>query len=176
MTDDRAGKGWKLQQIQSGEFQDNGANSEVQVVESSPGVSVAYPVEWLTAKIKPDYVKVTLLSGPVVLYCRDKMEREVLDTSAGGCHVRMQPVCESIGIHHGQVMLGGYVSEVGAAQMLDIDDDLPSLIASDSDEDDEDDGGSESSEGQSDSSSVAHEIVSTQPLPDCRVMSEEFRR
>ena len=38
-------------------------------------------------------------------------------------------------ICHGQVMLGGHDPEVGAAQMLEIDDDLSSLIASDSDED-----------------------------------------
>ena len=50
--------------------------------------------------------------------------------------------------------------------MLDVDDYLPSLIVSDSDEDDDDDGGSKSSEGHSDSSSVTHEIVSTQPLRD----------
>ena len=61
--------------------------------------------------INPDYVKVTLICGSVLMYCRDKMEREVLDTSAGGCHVRMQPVCASIGIRHGQVMLGGHDSE-----------------------------------------------------------------
>ena len=73
------------------------------------------------------------------------MEREVLDTSTGGCQVRMQPVCASIGIHHGQVMLGGQGSEVGTAQILVFDDDLPSLIVSDSDEDDDDEGGSESS-------------------------------
>ena len=73
-------------------------------------------------------------------------------------------------------MLGGHDSEVGTAQMLVFDDDLSSLIVSDSDEDDDDDGGSESSEGQSDSSSVTHEIVSTQPLRDWHVMSEAFRR
>ena len=84
---ERAGKGWKLQQIQPAEVQAYTASSVVQVVESSPGVSVAYPVEWLTAKVKPDYVKVTLRSGAVVLYSRDKMEEEVLDTSAGRCHV-----------------------------------------------------------------------------------------
>ena len=79
--------GWKLHQIQTAKVQDNVANSEVQVVEASPGVYVAYPIEWFIAKIKSDYVKVTLISGSGVLYCRDKMEREVLDTSAGGCHV-----------------------------------------------------------------------------------------
>ena len=176
LASERAGKGWKLQQIQPAEIQDYAASSEVQVVEASPGVSVAYPVEWLTAKVKPDYVRVTLRSGLVVRYCRDKMEEEVLDTSAGGCHVRMQPVCASIGIRHGQVILGGHDSEVGAAQMLDIDDDLPSLIASDSDEDDEDDGGSESTEGHSDDSSGLQTIGSAQPLRDWHVMSEAFRR
>ena len=78
----------------------------------------------------------------------------------------MQPVCASIGIRHGQVMIRGHDPEVGAAQMLEIDDDLPSLIASDSDEDDDDDGGSESTEGQSDDSSGIQESGSAQPLRD----------
>ena len=82
------------------------------MVEASPGVSVGYPIEWLTSKVKPDYVRVTICSGSVVVYCRDKMEEEVLDTSVGGCHVGMQPVCASIGIRHGQVVLGGHDSEV----------------------------------------------------------------
>ena len=88
----------------------------------------------------------------------------------------MQPVCASIGIRHGQVMLGGHDPEVGTAQMLEIDDDLPSLIASDSDEDDDDDGGSESTEGQSDDSSGIQESGSAQSLRDWHVMSQAFRR
>ena len=81
IADERSGRGWKLQQIQSAKVQDNVTNSEVQTLEASPGVYVSYPVEWLILKIKPDYVKVTLISGSAVLYCRDKMESEVLDTS-----------------------------------------------------------------------------------------------
>jgi hypothetical protein len=73
-------------------------------------------------------------------------------------------------------MLGGHDPKVGATQMLEIDDDLPSLIASDSDEDDDDDGGSESTEGQSEDSSGIQESGSAQPLRDWQVMSEAFKR
>ena len=84
LAEERAGKGWKLQQIQPERVQLNIAPTMTQVVEISQGVHVAYPVEWLCAQIKPEYVTVTLLIGSVVRYCQDTMEREVQDTTWGG--------------------------------------------------------------------------------------------
>jgi hypothetical protein len=66
LAEERAGKGWKLQQIQPERVQLNIAPTMTQVVEISQVVHVAYPVEWLRAQIKLEYVTVTLLSGSVV--------------------------------------------------------------------------------------------------------------
>ena len=67
-----------------------------------------------------------------------------METASGGCHVRMPTNGASQG-----VMLGEQGSVKVAAPSVQIDDQMPLLIASDSECDNHEDG-SESSYGQSD--------------------------
>ncbi len=129
-----------------------------QVVEISTGVYVSYPTHWLHTVTSPDYVTVTLLNGSQVRYCRDAMERAVMDTASGGCHVRMT----TNGVSQG-VRLREQESTTVADLSSDSDDSMPSLVASDS-ECDYDEDESESSDDHSDSSSNTETIVVAQPL------------
>jgi hypothetical protein len=134
LADERAGRGWRLRQIQPAQVQDSMASATEQVVEISPGVYVAYPTRWLRTLTRPDYVTVTLINGSVERYCQYEMERETLDTASGGCHVRMPT--------HGSsqaVMLGEQVSATIAVPSVEMDDEMPPLVASDSECDDDDD-------------------------------------
>jgi hypothetical protein len=72
-------------------------------------------------------------------------------------------------------MLREQVSGAGAVQPTDTEDELPELVASDS-EAEEDEHRSESSEGRSDNSDDTDVIVTAQPLIDWRIMVEAFRR
>ena len=74
LAEERKGKGWQLQQLQPDRVQLEMTSTVAQVVEVSPGVSVAYPVDWLRAHNKPEYVKVTLLNGSVVRYCQETVD------------------------------------------------------------------------------------------------------
>jgi hypothetical protein len=71
-------------------------------MEISPGVYVPYPTHWLRTLTPSDYVTVTLLNGSQVRYCRDAMERAVMDTASGGCHVRMTTNGTSLGVKFGE--------------------------------------------------------------------------
>jgi hypothetical protein len=157
-AEERAGRGWKLQQIQPEQVQDRMASTTEQVVEISQGVYVSYPTHWLRTVTSPDYVTVTLLNGSQVRYCRDAMERAVMDTASGGCHVRMT----TNGAEQG-VRLGGQGSTTVADLSSDSDDGMPSLVASDSECDDDEDE-SESSDDHSDSSSNTKTMDVAQPL------------
>jgi hypothetical protein len=46
----------------------------------------------LTAAVKPEYITVSLLQGSEVLCWQYLVEQSVLDSSAGGCHVRLPTV------------------------------------------------------------------------------------
>ena len=105
LAEERKGKGWQLQQLQSDRVQLEMTWTVAQVVEVSPGVNVAYPVEWLRAHTKPDYVKVTLLNGSVVRYCQATLQNAVQDTASGWCHVWMSPIGVSLGDARGREML-----------------------------------------------------------------------
>ena len=93
------------------------------------------------------------------------MESAVQDTSSGGCHVQMWPIGVSLGEARGCEMLRDQVSGAGTAQPTDTDDELPELIASDS-ESEEDEDRSESSEGHSDNSDETDVSAPAQPLFD----------
>ena len=93
----------------------------------SPGFYVAYPTHWLRTLTPADYVTVTLLNGSQVRYCRDAMEREVMDTASEGCHVRMTTSGASQG-----VMLGEQGSTTVVALSAKSDDEMPPLVVSDS--------------------------------------------
>jgi hypothetical protein len=147
-----------LQQIQPEQVQDLMSSPTEQVVEISTGVYVSYPTHWLHTVTSPDYVTVTLLNGSQVRYCRDAMERAVMDTASGGCHVRMT----TNGVSQG-VRLREQESTTVADLSSDSDDSMPSLVASDS-ECDYDEDESESSDDHSDSSSNTETIVVAQPL------------
>ena len=67
------------------------------------------------------------------------------------------------------------ISGAGVPQPTDTEDELPELVASDS-EAEEDANRSESSEGRSDNSDETDVIVTAQPLIDWRIMAEAFRR
>ncbi len=58
-------------------------------MEVSPDVYVAYPVQWLTAAVKPEYITVSLLQGSEVLCWQYLVEENVLDSCADGCHVQL---------------------------------------------------------------------------------------
>jgi hypothetical protein len=135
-----------------------------------PGVYVAYPTQWLRTLTRPDYVTVTLINGAVVRYCQNEMEREVMDTASGGCHVRMPTHGASQG-----VMLGEQVTTTIAAPSVEMNDEMPPSVASDSECDDDEDE-SESSDGQSDSSSNTETIVAAQPLIAWCLLSDAFMR
>jgi hypothetical protein len=169
-AEERAGRGWKLQQIQPEQVQDRMASTTEQVVEISQGVYVSYPTHWLRTVTSPDYVTVTLLNGSQVRYCRDAMERAVMDTASGGCHVRMT----TNGAEQG-VRLGGQGSTTVADLSSDSDDGMPSLVASDSECDDDEDE-SESSDDHSDSSSNTKTMDVAQPLIAWRLLSDAFAR
>jgi hypothetical protein len=79
------------------------------------------------------------------------MQSAVLDTSSGGCHVWMSPIGELLGDSRGRQMFREQISGTDAAQSTDTEDELPELVASDS-EAEEDAHRSESSEGRSDNS------------------------
>jgi hypothetical protein len=80
LAEERKGTWCQLQQLQPDRVQLEMTSTVAQVVEVSPGIHVAYPVEWLRAQNTPDYVKVTLLNGSVVRYCQNTMQSAVLDT------------------------------------------------------------------------------------------------
>jgi hypothetical protein len=139
------------------------------VVEISPGVYVAYPTQWLRTLTWPDYVTVDLINGSVVRYCQYEMEREVMDTASGGCHVWMPTYGASQG-----VMLGEQVTATITAPSVEMNDEClrwSRRIQSDDDEDE-----SESSDGQSDRSSNTEVIVAAQPLIAWRLFSDAFMR
>jgi hypothetical protein len=175
LAEERRGKGWQLQQLRPALLQLEMASTVAQVVEISPGVHVGYPVEWLQARNRPEYIKVTLLDGSVVRYWQEAVESAVLDTSSGGCHVRMPLIGASLEEARGRQIASEQVLGTGADQPTNTDDELPDLVASDS-ESEEDARGSESSEGQSDHSEETKIVGQAQPLIEWRLMEEAFRR
>ncbi len=93
-----------------------------------------------------------------------------MDTASGGCHVRMP----THGVSQG-VILGEQDSATIVDPLVEMDDEMPPLVASDSECDDDEDE-SESSDGQSDSSSNTESIVAEQPLITWCLLSDAFMR
>jgi len=89
---DKAGHGWRLRQLEPDEIASRFESTTEQVVQISPNVYVTYPVQWLTAAVKPEYITVSLLQGSEVLCWQYLVEESVLDSSIGGCHVQLPMV------------------------------------------------------------------------------------
>jgi hypothetical protein len=64
---DKAGHGWRLRQLEPAEIASRFESTTEQVVQVSPDVCVAYPVQWLTVAVKPEYITVSLLQGSEML-------------------------------------------------------------------------------------------------------------
>jgi hypothetical protein len=86
---DKAGHGWRIRQLEPAEIASRFESTTEQVVQVSPDVCVAYPVQWLTAAVKPEYITVSLLQGSEVLCWQYLVEQSVLDSSTDGCHVQL---------------------------------------------------------------------------------------